>query len=157
AYQSVPPRMETGDSLDIVGRDSDGLLKAIGYIVKDSSGAEVASVDIPITTPAQQVVQRVAWNDPIALRSRRPVVARYAVDQANHKGYAVASGTNVPVSNEPEAKHDPTVYAFGHTTALPVGSLGADIAVDNGGGRSRVYVSNITKNQLEAFDYFGET
>ena len=38
AYQTVPPRMETGDSLDIVGRDSDGLVKAIGYIVKDSTG-----------------------------------------------------------------------------------------------------------------------
>ncbi|HEX5074472.1 MAG TPA: hypothetical protein VFW03_14745 [Gemmatimonadaceae bacterium] len=155
AYQSVPPRMETGDSLDIVGRDSDGLLKAIGYIVKDSSGAEVATVDIPIATPAQQVVQRVAWSVPTALRGRGLFVVAYAVDQANHKGYAVASGTNVPVSAEGEAKHDPTVYAFGHTTALPVGSLGADIAVD--AVRSRVYVSNITKNQLEAFDYLGET
>ena len=157
AYQSVPPRMETGDSLDIVGRDSDGLLKAIGYIVKDSSGAEVASVDIPIASPAQQVVRRVEWSVPITLRGRGLFVVAYAVDQANHKGYAVASGTNVPVSAEAEARHDPTVYAFGHTTALPVGSLGADIAVDNGGGRSRVYVSNMTKNQLEAFDYNGET
>lgn len=151
AYQSVPPRMETGDSLDIVGRDSDGLLKAIGYIVQDSSGAEVASVDIPIATPSQQVVRRVAWNVPITLRGRGLFVIAYAVDQANHKGYAVASGTNVPVSSEAEARRDPTVYAFGLTTALPAGSLGADIAVD--ATRSRVYVSNITKNELEAFDY----
>jgi hypothetical protein len=151
AYQSVPPRMETGDSLDIVGRDSDGLLKAIGYVVQDSSGAEVASVDIPITTPSQQVVQRVAWNVPITLRGRGLFVIAYAVDQANHKGYAVASGTNVPVSNEAEGQHAPTVYAFGLTTTLPAGSFGADIAVD--ATRSRVYVSNITKNELEAFDY----
>ena len=151
AYQSIPARMETGDSLDIVGRDTDGLLKAIGYVVKDSSGAEVASVDVPIATPAQQVVRRVAWSVPITLRGRGLFVVAYAVDQANHKGYAVASGTNVPVSNEAAGKHDPTVYAFGHTTALPVGSLGADIAVDT--VRARVYVSNITKNQLEAFDY----
>ena len=153
AYQSVPARMETGDSLDIIGRDSDGLLKAIGYIVKDSSGAQVASVDIPIATPAQQVIRRVEWNVPITLRGRGLFVVAYAVDQANHKGYAVASGTNVPVSNEAEGRQDPTVYAFGLTTALPAGSLGADIAVDNGGGRSRVYVSNMTKNELEAFDY----
>jgi len=153
AYQSVPARMETGDSLDIIGRDSDGLLKAIGYIVKDSSGAQVASVDIPIATPARQVIRRVEWNVPITLRGRGLFVVAYAVDQANHKGYAVASGTNVPVSNEAEGRQDPTVYAFGLTTALPAGSLGADIAVDNGSGRSRVYVSNMTKNELEAFDY----
>ena len=49
AYQTVPPRMETGDSLDITGRDPDGLVKAIGYIVKDSTGLQVASVEFPIS------------------------------------------------------------------------------------------------------------
>jgi len=151
AYQSVPPRMEIGDSLDIIGKDSDGLVKAIGYIVTDSTGAQVASVDVPISTPAQQVVRRVEWNVPTTLRGRGLFVVAYAVDQANHKGYAVPNGSITAVSSEPAAKHDPTVYAFGHTTSLPAGSLGADIAVDV--VRSRVYVSNVTKNQLEAFDY----
>jgi len=151
AFQSVPPRMETGDSLDITGRDSDGLIKAIGYLVKDSTGQTLATVDIPISTPAQQVVRRVEWNVPPTLRGRGLFVVAYAVDQANHKGYAVPNGSNIAVSTEGSGKRDPAVFAFGHTTALPVGSLGADIAVDT--VRSRVYVSNITKNQLEAFDY----
>jgi hypothetical protein len=151
AYQSVPPRMETGDSLDITGRDSDGLVKAIGYIVKDSTGLQVASVEIPIAAPAQQVVRRLEWNLPTNLRGRGLFVTAYAIDQANHKGYAVSTGSTIPVATEATAKHDPTVYAFGRTMALPVGSLGADIAVDT--GRARVYVSNINKNQLEAFDY----
>jgi len=151
AYQSVPPRMEIGDSLDIIGKDSDGLVKSIGYVVTDSSGAALATVDIPISTPAQQVVRRVEWNVPTTLRGRGLFVVSYAVDQANHKGYAVANGSITPVSSEAGGKHDPTVYAFGHTTALPAGSLGADIAVDV--VRSRVYVSNLTKNELEAFDY----
>jgi hypothetical protein len=151
AWQSVPPRMETGDSLDITGRDSDGLVKAIGYLVKDSTGQTLATVDIPISTPAQQVVRRVEWNVPPTLRGRGLFVVAYAVDQANHKGYAVPNGTNIAVSSEGGAKRDPAIFAFGHTTALPDGSLGADIAVDT--VRSRVYVSNITKNQLEAFDY----
>jgi hypothetical protein len=151
AYQSVPARMETGDSLDITGRDSDGLVKAIGYIVKDSTGLQLASVEIPIASPAQQVVRRVEWSVPISLRGRGLFVIAYAVDQANHKGYAVSNGTTIPVASEALAKRDPTVYAFGRTTALPVGSLGADIAVDT--TRARVYVSNINKNQLEAFDY----
>ena len=151
AYQSVPLRMETGDSLDITGRDSDGLVKAIGYIVKDSTGLQVASVEIPIAAPAQQVVRRLEWNLPTNLRGRGLFVTAYAVDQANHKGYAVSTGSTIPVATEATAKHDPTVYAFGRTMALPVGSLGADIAVDT--GRARVYVSNINKNQLEAFDY----
>jgi hypothetical protein len=151
AFQSVPPRMEIGDSLDLQGRDSDGLIKAIGYLVKDSTGQTLATVDIPISTPAQQVVRRVEWNVPPTLRGRGLFVVAYAVDQANHKGYAVPSGSNIAVSTEGGGLRAPTVFAFGHTTALPTGSLGADIAVDT--VRSRVYVSNITKNQLEAFDY----
>jgi hypothetical protein len=151
AYQTVPPRMEAGDSLDITGRDPDGLVKAIGYVVKDSTGLQVASVEIPISSPAQQVVRRVEWNVPGGLRGRGLFVIAYAVDQSNHKGYAVATGSNIPVASDALAKRDPTVFAFGHTTALPVGSLGADIAVDT--TRARVYVSNIKKNQLEAFDY----
>jgi len=151
AFQAVPARMESGDSLDITGRDSDGLIKAIGYVVKDSAGNTLASVDIPVSTPAQQVVRRVEWNVSTALRGRGLFVIAYAVDQANHKGYAVANGSNIPVASEALARRDPTLFAFGHTTALPAGSLGADIAVDT--VRSRVYVSNINKNQLEAFDY----
>jgi DNA-binding beta-propeller fold protein YncE len=150
-FQSIPARMELGDSLDITGRDPDGLLKAIGFIVKDSSGLQVASVEFPVATPAQQVVRRVAWDLPISLRGRGLFVIGFAVDQANHKGYAVPNGATIPVASDALAKRDPTVYAFGHTTALPPGSLGADIAVDT--ARARVYVSNIYKNQLEAFDY----
>jgi hypothetical protein len=150
-YQTVPPRMETGDSLDLTARDPDGLVKTIGYVVKDSTGVQLASVEFPVASPAQQVVRRVEWNVPIALRGRGLFVIGYAVDQANHKGYSVSTGTNIPVATDGLAKRDPTVYAFGHTTALPDGSLGADIAVDT--ARSRVYVSNIKKNQLEAFNY----
>ena len=127
AFQTIPPRMESGDSLDISGRDSDGLIKAIGYVVKDSAGQTVATVDIPISTPAQQVVRRVEWNVPGTLRGRGLFVIGYAIDQANHKGYAVANGSNIPVASEALAKRDPAVFAFGHTNALPAGSLGADI------------------------------
>jgi hypothetical protein len=150
-FQTIPARMELGDSLDLTARDPDGLLKAIGFIVKDSTGLQVASVEMPITTPAQQIVRRVEWNLPISLRGRGLFVIGYAIDQANHKGYAVPNGATIPVANDALAKRDPTVYAFGHTTAMPAGSLGADIAVDT--TRSRVYVSNINKNQLEAFNY----
>jgi hypothetical protein len=150
-YQTVPPRMETGDSLDLIARDPDGLVKAIGFVVKDSTGFQLASAEFPVSTPAQQVVRRVEWSVPIGLRGRGLFVIGYAIDQANHKGYSVANGTNIPVAADALAKRDPTVYAFGHTTALPSGSLGADIAVDT--ARNRVYISNIKKNQLEAFDY----
>ena len=150
-YQTVPARMELGDSLDLTARDPDGLLKSIGFIVKDSTGAQVASVEVPIATPTQQVVRRLEWSIPTSLRGRGLFVIGFAVDQANHKGYAVPNGATIPVGNDALAKRDPAVYAFGHTTTLPAGSLGADIAVDT--TRARVYVSNINKNQLEAFDY----
>ena len=150
-YQTVPARMELGDSLDITARDPDGLVKAIGFVVKDSTGAQVHSAEFAVSTPAQQVVRRVEWNLPLTMRGRGLFVIGYAVDQANHKGYAVPNGATIPVAADGLAKRDPAVYAFGHTTALPAGSLGADIAVDT--ARSRVYVSNIYKNQLEAFNY----
>ena len=60
-FQTIPPRMEVGDSLDLNARDPDGLIKSIGFIVKDSTGLQLASVDIPTATPAQQVVRRVEW------------------------------------------------------------------------------------------------
>src|SRR5687768_9007769 len=150
-FQTVPKRMELGDSLDLTARDPDGLLKAIGFIVKDSTGLQVASVELPISTPAQQVVRRVEWNISTSLRGRGLFVIGYAVDQANHKGFAVPNGATIPVANDALAKRDPTVLALGHTTPLPTGSLGADIAVDT--ARARVYVSNINMNQLEAFNY----
>lgn len=150
-YQTVPPRLELGDSLDITARDPDGLVTAVGFIVKDSTGQQVGSFELPISTPAQQVVRRLEWNVPASLRGRGLFVIGYATDQANHTGYAVPNGATIPVSSDGLAKRDAAVFAFGHTTALPVGSLGADIAVDT--VRNRVYVSNINKNQLEAFDY----
>ena len=150
-YQAVPKRLELGDSLDIIARDPDGLVKAVGFVVKDSTGGQVHSVEFPVSTPAQQVVRRVEWNLPLSLRGRGLFVIGYAVDQSNHKGYAVPNGTTIPAATDGVAKRDPAVYAFGQTTALPAGSLGADIAVDT--TRGRVYVSNIDKNQLETFNY----
>jgi len=150
-YQTVPPRLEVGDSLDITARDPDGLIKAVGFVVKDSTGAQVHSAEFPVATAAQQVVRRVEWNLPLSLRGRGVFVIGYGVDQANHKGYAVPNGATIPVAADGLAKRDPALYAFGRTTALPAGSLGADIAVDT--TRSRVFVSNINQNQLEAFDY----
>jgi hypothetical protein len=149
-YQTVPTRLEMDDSLDITARDPDGLVKAIGFVVKDSTGAQVHSAELPVT-PAQQIVRKLAWELPLNLRGRGLFVIAYAVDQGDHKGYAVPNGATIPVSTDGLAKRDPAVYAFGHTTPLPNGSLGADIAVDT--SRSRVYVSNINKNQLEAFNY----
>lgn len=149
-YQTVPSRLELGDSLDFTARDPDGLVKAIGFVVKDSTGAQVHSQEVPVTA-AQQIVRRLEWTLPLHLRGRGLFVIGYAVDQADHKGYAVPNGATIPVAGDGLAKRDPAVYAFGHTTALPTGSLGADIAVDT--ARSRVYVSNINKNQLEAFNY----
>jgi len=149
-YQTVPARLEAGDSLDITARDPDGLVKAIGFVVKDSTGAQVHSAEITVT-PAQQIVRRLVWDLPLSLRGRGLFVIAYAADQANHKGFAVPNGATIPVAADGLAKRDPAVYAFGTTTDLPAGSLGADIAVDT--TRGRVYVSNIDKNQLEAFTY----
>jgi hypothetical protein len=149
--QTVPQRLETPDSIDVFARDTDGLVRTIGFIAKDQAGVEHHRQSVTLPVPIQQASVRIAFNAPTFLRGRTLFITAFAVDEAGHTGYAVPAGTNVPVSAEGQGKRDATVYAFGLTYALPAGSLGADIAVDS--VRRTVYVSNINKNQLEAWVY----
>lgn len=150
-YQTIAPRLETPDSLDISARDSDGLVRIVGYIAKDQSGAILFRNADTLATPAQQVSRRIDWNAPLALRGRTLFVTAYATDVGGHTGYGVPTGATVPVTDANVAKRDQVVYAYGLTFGMPAGSLGADIAVDT--ARATVYVSNINKNQLEAWNY----
>ncbi|MEO6446373.1 MAG: hypothetical protein ABIZ91_15210 [Gemmatimonadaceae bacterium] len=150
-FQTVSARLETPDSVDISARDSDGLVRIIGFIAKDETGKIVYRAADTLAVPAQQVTRRKAWLAPITLRGRTLFITGYAIDVAGHTGYAVPTGATVPVTSDTLAKRDQTVFAYGLTYALPVGSLGADITVDT--ARTRVYVSNLNKNQVEAFTY----
>ena len=150
-YQTIPQRLETPDSIEIFARDLDGLVRIVGFIAKDQAGVIQHREEVTLSVPVQQVTTRMAFNAPTLLRGMTLFITAYATDAAGHTGYAVPTGTNVPVSADSVAKRDATVYAFGLTFPLPVGSLGADIAVDT--ARRTVYVSNINKNQLEAWNY----
>jgi hypothetical protein len=149
--QTVPPRMETPDSLEIFARDTDGLVRTIGFIAKDQTGIVQHRVEITLPSPIQQVTRKIAFNGPTSLRGKTLFITAYAIDAAGHTGYAVPTGAAIPVSADSLGKRDPSVYAYGLTFGMPVGSLGADIAVDT--ARRTVYVSNINKNQLEAWTY----
>ena len=150
-YQTVAPRLESPDSIDISARDSDGLVRIVGFIAKDITGSVVYRAADTLTTPSQQVTVRRVWGAPTALRGRALFVTAYATDVAGRTGYAVPTGASVAVTSDTLAKRDATVYAYGLTYALPEGSLGADITVDT--ARTRVFISNLTKNQVEAFSY----
>ncbi|MFN8570931.1 MAG: hypothetical protein U0132_02670 [Gemmatimonadaceae bacterium] len=150
-YQTVPPRLETPDSIDVQARDADGIIKVIGFIAKDSAGTILYRSADTLTTPSQLVTRRKRFGAPISLRGRNMSITAYAIDIAGHTGWAVPQGATVPVADDQLAKRDAVVYAFGLTYALPEGSLGADIAVDT--ARSTLFVSNINKNQVEAFTY----
>jgi hypothetical protein len=150
-YQTVPPRMETPDSIDIFARDSDGFVKSIGFVARDQAGVIQHRVEVTLPTPTQQVQRRVAFNAPASLRGKTLFITAFATDVANHTGYAVTTGSNLPVSADSLGKRDLSVYAYGLTFPLPPNSLGADIAVDT--VRRTVFVSNINKNQLEAWTY----
>ena len=150
-YQTVASRLETPDSLDLSARDADGLVRVIGFIAKNASGQVLYRAADTLAAPAQQVTRRKAFRAPIALRGQTMFITAYAIDAAGRTGYAVPTGATIPVSTDTLAKRDQVVYAYGLTTALPEGSLGADIVVDT--ARTTVFVSNINKNQLEAFNY----
>src|SRR5687767_3469432 len=150
-FQTVPPRLETPDSIDIFARDTDGFVRVVGFIAKDQAGVIQHRRADTLGVPIQQVSRRIAFNAPTSLRGKTLFITAYAIDAANHTGYAVPTGASVPVSADSLGKRDPAVYAYGLTYAMPLNSLGADIAVDT--VRRTVYVSNINKNQLEAWSY----
>ena len=150
-FQTVPPRMETPDSLEIFARDTDGFVRIVGFIVKDQAGNIVHRAADTLQTPLQQVSRRKAFGAPTSLRGRSLFITAYATDVAGHTGYAVPTGASVAVTADSLGKRDPVVYAYGLTYALPPNSLGADIAVDS--ARRTVFVSNINRNQLEAWTY----
>lgn len=150
-FQTVAARLETPDSITITARDADGQVRVVGFVAKDQAGNVLHRAADTLTVPVQEVTRSKAFKAPIALRGKSMFITAYAIDVAGRIGYAVPQGASVPVSEEIQGKRDPVVYAFGLTYALPAGSLGADIAVDT--ARSAVYVSNINKNQLEAWSY----
>jgi len=150
-YQTVAARLETPDSIDISARDNDGLVRIVGFIAKNPAGAVIYRSADTLSVPAQQVTRRKAWAAPITLRGQALFITSYATDVAGRTGYAVPTGASVPVNSDTLAKRDATVYAYGLTYGLPEGSLGADITIDT--ARTRVFVSNLTKNQVEAYSY----
>ncbi|MCC6931481.1 MAG: hypothetical protein IT359_21005 [Gemmatimonadaceae bacterium] len=150
-YQDIPARLETPDSVELSARDSDGLVRIIGFIAKNSAGTVIYRAADTLATPVQQVTRRKLWGAPIALRGQALFITAYATDVAGRTGYAVPTGASVPVNSDTLAKRDATVYAYGLTYGMPDGSLGADITVDT--TRTRVFVSNLTKNQVEAWNY----
>jgi hypothetical protein len=150
-YQTVASRLETPDSVDLSARDADGLVRVIGFLARSASGQVLYRSADTLASPAQQVTRRKAFQAPIALRGQTMYITAYAIDVAGRTGYAVPTGATIPVSADSLAKRDQVVYAFGLTTGLPAGSLGADIVVDT--ARTTVFVSNINKNQLEVFNY----
>ncbi|MGQ0540149.1 MAG: YncE family protein [Gemmatimonadaceae bacterium] len=150
-YQNVPPRLETADSVEITARDTDGLIRIVGFIARNASGQVAFRSADTLAQPSQQVIRKKAFGAPISLRGQTLFITAFATDASGRTGFALPTGATVPVSADSLAKRDQIVYAYGLTHVLPVGSLGGDIAVDT--VRNTLYVSNINKNQLEAFAY----
>jgi hypothetical protein len=150
-YQTVPPRLETPDSLDLQARDGDGLVRIIGFIAKNAAGQVIYRSADTLAAPVQQISRRKAFNAPISMRGQTMFITGYATDVSGKTGYGVPNGATIPVNADSIAKRDQVVYAYGLTYGMPAGSLGADIIVDT--ARTTVFVSNINKNQVEAWSY----
>ena len=150
-YQTVAPRLETTDSLEITARDTDGLIRIVGFLARNTAGQIAYTSADTLTQPSQQVTRKKVFNAPVQLRGQTLFITAYATDVSGRTGYAIPTGSTIPAAADSLAKRDQIVYAFGLTYALPANSLGGDIAVDE--PRSTVYVSNINQNQLEAWAY----
>jgi hypothetical protein len=144
-YQTVPQRLETPDSLDVLARDIDGLVRIVGFIAKDQAGI--------IQHREADTLARVSR---CHAGSRSMLRLRCAAGALHHRvrhrrrwphRVRGASRLNVPVAPT-RRQRDPVMCAYGLTIRCPGAS--ADIAVD--GVRRTVYVSNINRNQLEGLD-----
>ena len=136
--------MEIGDSLDLTARDPDGLIKAIGFIVKDSTGLQVASAEFPVSTPAQQVVRRVEWS--VADRAPRSGSLRDRVRRrpGEPQGLRRPTGANDPGGHRQPRRS--VIPPCTRSATPPPCRLAASVPTSRSTRRrARVYVSNINE------------
>lgn len=157
--QSVPGRIE--DSSFVVVRATDASpIRLLGYRLLDSTGAVISTDSIYRAAGTRRTLDSAVFavRFPASARGGIAAIVSFAEDtvasvQRVNRGWSVPSGSVLPATRIQDATRAYTVLVYGRTLPLPAGSLGADIAVDTSSARRTVYVSNLTKNRLEVFNY----
>lgn len=147
-YQTVAARLQSTDSLFIRAVDNSGI-QQVGYqIYQVGTNTLIAARDSIIPPPfVSGRTYSLPVTIPAAFLGDTAYVFSYAIDALGNKGFSIPSSSSTARTDSTTAKRDTVLLAFGATTPLPSGALGADIAVNAANGR--VFVSNIAQNRID--------
>ena len=146
--QSVPTRLETGDSITVFATgDGIGL---VGFRVLDVNGNVLKDSSVTLAAPlTSNVTRNMRLNLTVTTQGQAVRILSYADDQAGVRGFSVPTSTSPPQTNAALARTDSATIVYGLTYSLPREGVVGDIAVDP--VRNHVLISNMTANRLEVW------
>jgi hypothetical protein len=151
---TMPLRVEVGDSLTINATDPSGITK-VGFLVRDTAGTILHGDSVIFAGTSTNVTQRFRLGlDTLTTFPRTVTVEAFGVDQAAAPNRGGSSFTGTP-KRWPAADQDTLTVVAGNTIALPRGgSIGDAIVNPN---RSEIYFTNTTLDELEVFNLTTKT
>jgi hypothetical protein len=157
-FQTVPGRLEISDSITI-SATGDGIT-AVGYVVRDSLGAELRRFTQPLSGPpfSSNVVMRLPINLDLPHQGQRVNIISFATDNNTPPGigFSIPTGTSTPITVEGAAFADTSLITFGRTFRVPrAGGVVSDLAVDE--QRGNIFLSNTQFNLLEMWSNTSKT
>jgi hypothetical protein len=146
--QVVPVRAEVIDTV-LITASGDGIRSA-GFIVRDTTGAELRRDSVVYTAPYQSPQRLpISLNLPPTTQGQKVAVISFAYDQNGRVGYSVAATVSTPQTDPARAFVDSALIVHGRTYKLPRQGVAGDVAVDV--PRGHVFVSNTKFNRLEVW------
>lgn len=146
---TMPLRVEVGDSLTVTATDPSGITK-VGFIVRDSAGTVLHGDSV--TFPgggSTNVTQRFRLGlDTISTFARVVIVEAFGVDGATPANRGGSTITNTP-KKWPLADKDTLTLVAGTTISLPQGGEFGDAVMNP--NRNELYLTNTLLNQVEVF------
>ena len=146
--QSIPPRIESGDTLVVRASDPSGVKKILYVLINDSTGLAFQNDSITFNSPLpKDTALRAKIAIPLAALGSRYRFYSFAYDSLGNRANSVPLSSIQPDSIRADTLRG--VMSFGRTfrtATLPAGTFAGDLIVDRG---NNVYISNISRNQLE--------
>jgi hypothetical protein len=146
--QQVPVRVEVIDTI-VIHASGDGIRSA-GFIVRDTTGAELRRDSVVYPTPYQSPQRLpISLNLSPTTQGQRVAVSSFAYDQNGRVGYSVPQTVSTSQTDPARAYVDSALVVHGRTYKLPRAGIAGDVAVDV--TRGHVFVSNTKFNRLEVW------
>ena len=150
---TMPLRVEVGDSLTVSATDPSGITK-IGFLVRDTAGTILHGDSVIFAGTSTNVTQRFRLGlDTLTTFPRIVTVEAFGVDGATPSNRGGSSFSGVP-KKSPAADKDTLTVVAGTTISLPQGGQFGDAVIDHnnvGGNGPVLLLTNTLLNQVEVF------